>query len=343
MYGVGIVGCGYGGVLASFWNKNPKSKVVGMFDVDKSKSKKLQETYKSSRIYDSINDLLKSPDIDIVHIATPPKFHCDIVELCGKAGKHILCEKPMSLSLKESKKMINAVDRDGLVSAVNFPGNYVKQIDQFKSLVESGYLGELKRMKISIRMKNFCQRPWVTFDHDSWLNSREQGGALREFGVHMYFALLKIFGEDFVEEVLTSVKYSDNIHAEHSALGIFKLKNDCMLSFDFLSEIEKDEKMKMTAIGSKGSIALVDFQYLFCAKGSEKLKSYDENSVIPKQLKLMDPEPIVQNFLNAIEIDDPSKRNIVSFKFAAKVQNLLDAIQNSNGKWINLKEQEKLI
>lgn len=106
------------------------------------------------------------------------------------AGKHILCEKPLALTLAEAEEMTAAARSSGLVHALNFDLPNAPGVVAFGQMRRAGYPGELRRAEISLRFPEW-PRPW---QRNPRIGGREQGGPIRECAPHLLQILLREFG-----------------------------------------------------------------------------------------------------------------------------------------------------
>jgi predicted dehydrogenase len=88
-------------------------------------------------------DVVGRPDIDVVDICTPNNSHAEIAIAAAKAGKHILCEKPLALDAAEAKAMLDAVDAAGVTHMVAFNYRHAPAVIMAKQLVDAGRIGEI--------------------------------------------------------------------------------------------------------------------------------------------------------------------------------------------------------
>lgn len=139
--GVGGMGRGHFGYEGT--------KLVAVCDVDKKHLKMaVDQSGGQARAYSDFRDLLAQPDIDIVHIATPPHWHGIMSVMAAQAGKDVWCEKPMTRTIGEGKRVVEAMEQYGRMFRLN---TWFRFTDQFyglnttvkplKKMVESGVLG----------------------------------------------------------------------------------------------------------------------------------------------------------------------------------------------------------
>lgn len=141
---IGVGGMGRGHLRLS------DSKLLAVCDVDERHLQRAIELSDSDDVkgYKDFREVLDRPDIDIVHIPTPPHWHALISIAAAEAGKDIWCEKPMSRTIGEGKKVVEAVQRNGRIFRINtwfrFEGGYYgfgTTVSPIRKLVESGMLG----------------------------------------------------------------------------------------------------------------------------------------------------------------------------------------------------------
>lgn len=141
-----IIGCGG---IGNGNHLNREGRLVALCDVD---GKRLESTLakvsNSVKGYHDFRELLQQTDIDIVHIATPPHWHGIMAKMAAEAGKDIWCEKPMTRTIGEGKRVVEAVQQTGRMFRLNtwfrFRGDFYglgTTVKPLKKLIESGALG----------------------------------------------------------------------------------------------------------------------------------------------------------------------------------------------------------
>ena len=180
-YGARVVAAGEGGGLLGGFMGNPSVQMVAVCDVNASHrdaaKARIEQQYKGVAAYNDFRDLLARDDIDAVVIAVPDHWHAVISIEAAKAGKDIYCEKPLSLTIREARAMVNAVRRYGRVFQT---GSMQRSMGQFRyacELVRNGRIGKLTR--INIGLPNNGKSSWEQwlptepvpegFDFDTWL------------------------------------------------------------------------------------------------------------------------------------------------------------------------------
>lgn len=144
---VALIGCGWIGedkhvpsILAT-----EDVKLVALCDKKIEKAQRFKELFnlEDVSIYDNAEEMLKDPDIDIVHIATPNPTHCELTCAALNAGKHVLCEKPMATTKEECEKMIEASRKNNRKLTIGYQWRYRPTAMKVKEICDSGALGDI--------------------------------------------------------------------------------------------------------------------------------------------------------------------------------------------------------
>jgi predicted dehydrogenase len=128
-------------------------------------------------VYGSLGELLEDDRIDVVHLTTPNHLHYPQVKQALAAGKHVVCEKPLALTAAESRELVELADAAGVVHCTNFMARFYPLVQQARSLLHEGSLGEIWNVHGSY-LQDWLLRPtdW------NWRLEPERGGELRAIG-----------------------------------------------------------------------------------------------------------------------------------------------------------------
>lgn len=118
---------------------------------DEEKLREAQEEFKCEKAYSSYEELLDDPEVDAVYIPLPNSLHKEWVIKAAEKGKHILCEKPISLNSKEVKEMKEASEKYGVKLMEAYMYRYTDRIKKLEEILESGVIGEVKYINSSFR------------------------------------------------------------------------------------------------------------------------------------------------------------------------------------------------
>lgn len=144
------------------------------------------------RTYEDWRDLVSDPYVTAVYIATPVFLHAEMAAAAAAAGKHVLCEKPMALSVAECERMMTAAAEAGVTLGVAYYRHFYPVLNRIKEMLAQGVIGIPVLAQVNA-FEQFDPGP----DHPrAWLLDEEKagGGPLYDFGCHRIEVLLNLFG-----------------------------------------------------------------------------------------------------------------------------------------------------
>ena len=230
----GYIGCGNHGV---FWNflqvyRCPDAQIIAVCDVDRQRlerakanvnghySKQFGKDYKGCTAYGDFRELIRRKDLDVVGIATPDHWHVIPAVMAAKAGKDVIGEKPLSLTVAEGRILSDVVQQTGRIFQTASENRSIDVYIRLVELVRGGVIGKLKHIEVRLPMGNnnarvgeeaaelFNQRtpqePPKTLNYEMWLGQAPQmpyiparlhgnfrwnlafsGGVITDWGAHM--------------------------------------------------------------------------------------------------------------------------------------------------------------
>jgi predicted dehydrogenase len=150
------------------------------------------QKYNIPHAYVDYRDLLRSPDVDVVHITVPNRFHCEMALAALNAGKHCVCEKPLAMNTRETTRITKLARTKPTVFAVNYNVRFYPAVLQLRKLVERGELGEI------IHVYGSYMQDWLFKDTDyNWRLLPSEGGKLRavaDIGTHWIDTVSSVTG-----------------------------------------------------------------------------------------------------------------------------------------------------
>ncbi|HHY82553.1 MAG TPA: Gfo/Idh/MocA family oxidoreductase [Clostridiales bacterium] len=201
VYNIGIIG--YGG-MGSYHPELAKGveevKFVGSYDIKEERQKLACE--RGLKTYDSLDDLLADEIIDIVLIATPNDVHKEIAIKAMEAGKHVVCEKPVTVSSADLQDMIDASERTGKLLVVHQNRRWDEDFLTIKKIYDEKMLGEV--FAIESRVHGSRGIP------GDWRQEKEHGGGMvLDWGVHILDQALLMVNEK-VKKVYATLTHVTN-------------------------------------------------------------------------------------------------------------------------------------
>ena len=188
--GTGIVGLGRSG-----WDIHAKSiskipdlyKIVAVLDQEPARLKQAAGEF-SCRTYTEYEGFLSDPGIELVIVATPSHLHAPHTISALKAGRHVLCEKPLAVSTEEADRMIETAKACGHILTVFQNRRYDPDFQKVREIIESGRIGKVLIVRIA---QHFFQR------RNDWQALKEYGGGiLNNWGAHLLDQAMLLVGEE---------------------------------------------------------------------------------------------------------------------------------------------------
>jgi predicted dehydrogenase len=188
MLRVGIVGIGsMGKAHADRWLKTP-AKLVGVVSQNKTQAEKTASQY-GAKVYDDLTALLK--DVDVVDICTPTYLHHPMVLEAAAAGKHVVCEKPLAMTVQQTREMIEACERAGVHFLVAHVVRFFPEYVTAKSIVDRGEIGRVAVVRLSR-----CSFKPARNNPNSWFHDlSKSGGVMFDLMIHDYDFARWVAGE----------------------------------------------------------------------------------------------------------------------------------------------------
>ena len=179
---VGVVGCGSIAGYAhfpSYEKMKDQVEVVACADIVPEKAKAAAEKYGIPHWYDSVEALLAAePDVDYIDVCTWTAAHAPVTIAAAKAGKHVLCEKPLAASLEQGLAMADAIREAGVTFMLAVCTRYGNEQQKFIELRDQGVFGEIYYAKTAYTRRRGSSGSWFTN------KALAGGGPVLDIGVH---------------------------------------------------------------------------------------------------------------------------------------------------------------
>lgn len=227
MIKVGLIGCGKIAEVrhAPEYFEHPDCEITALYNPNREKAEKLAALY-GGKVYDSIEELLAS-DVEAVSVCVPNKFHDAVSVQALKAGKHVLCEKPMAITKEGCEAMLDAAKESGKILMIGLNQRFAKAHVKGREIFQSGELGNL--VAFETHFSHPGPEGW-TGKADSWFFEKKIAafGAMADLGVHktdlLYFLTGKKIVETYAVLAATDKKFPDGrpIEVDDNAMAIYK-------------------------------------------------------------------------------------------------------------------------
>ncbi|MGA1475780.1 MAG: Gfo/Idh/MocA family protein [Prochlorothrix sp.] len=190
--GVALVGTGFGQKvhLPGFQNY-PHTEVVAVYHRDGEKAAEIAAKHRIPKFCTRLEEIVALPEVDAVSVSTPPFLHFEMAKTVLKAGKHLLLEKPTTLTAEEARALQNLAESQGVVVVMDFEYRFVPEWQHLAHLLQQNYVGQPYLIRVDWLMSSRAdtQRPW------NWYSQKELGGgALGSLGSHTFDTIAWLFG-----------------------------------------------------------------------------------------------------------------------------------------------------
>lgn len=172
--GTAIVGTGFIGPVHVEALRRLGRRIAGVLGSSPEKSRKGCQALGISKAYESMEDLLADPEVQVVHVASPNRFHFDQCREALAAGKHVVCEKPLAMNAQQSAELFELAQRTSVVTAVCFNIRFYPLCLEMRRRIAEGLLGTIYHVTGSYL------QDWLLYETDfNWRVLAEEGGELR--------------------------------------------------------------------------------------------------------------------------------------------------------------------
>lgn len=201
----GIIGCGWVArdYVAPALLAAPHAEIVALCDRDDQAVARIAAFVPGAARFDDAQALCAAPEVEAVYVATPNYLHAPLVELAARAGKHVLCEKPMALTLADAQRMVAACRTAGVQYATAFDQRFHAAHRRLQTLIAQGRLGTITAVHIHYACWTPADWQPATSDstHDNWRvdPQRAGGGAFIDLAPHGLDLSQWLLGEPLIE------------------------------------------------------------------------------------------------------------------------------------------------
>jgi predicted dehydrogenase len=201
MFKVGIIGCGKVAQARHIpeYAANPLTELAGYFDINPARARGMAEKH-GGRAYASWRELLGDPGIDAVSVCTANESHAEISMSAMRAGKHVLCEKPMAVTLPDCEAMAHASAETGMFLMIGHNQRLTKGHRLARQLVAGGLIGQILTFRTTFGHGG--PETWsIDPGASTWFFDKKKAamGAMADLGVHKTDLIHFLTGQTVVE------------------------------------------------------------------------------------------------------------------------------------------------
>jgi len=252
--GFGIIGCG---MIANFHSKAIAdvrgAELVACFDTFPASADRLASAT-GCRAYHDLDGMLADPNVDVVTICTPSGAHQDPAVAAARAGKHVIVEKPLEVTLKRCDKIINECQKAGVVLSTIFPSRFHESSRQLKQAIDKGRFGRVTIGDAYVKW----YRTQEYYDSGAWRGTwaLDGGGALMNQAIHSVDLLVWLMGP--VSEISAHIATlaHQRIEVEDVATATLKFENGALGVIEATTAAYPGALKRIEIHGSEGSAVI---------------------------------------------------------------------------------------
>ncbi|MCU6711618.1 Gfo/Idh/MocA family oxidoreductase [Paenibacillus sp. J5C_2022] len=275
-----IVGCGIiADIHAAGIAAVEEAELIAVYDTDEEKGRAFANKY-GAAYYTSYEALLADNQVEVVNICTPSALHPDQTILAAQAGKHVICEKPIAIQLKDARRMIAACHEYGVKLTTVFPRRMSPAAQFLKAFLAGGGLGKLTLCNAFVKI----YRSQQYYDSAGWRGTWEMdgGGAMMNQGIHTIDLLQWLVGE--VKTVYGRAEAKQRrIEVEDTAIALLQYENDAMGVLEVTTTADPDQGQRIEIHGERGTAIYTEDQITLLHADGEpvQLPTFEPFQVLP--------------------------------------------------------------
>jgi len=281
---------GTGGIAQTYAQAFQQSnccQLVAVADINQDSAKAFAEPFGATS-FSNYKNLAENSEIDAVIIATPPNTHPEIAMFFMGKGIHVLCEKPLCLSVSEAKAMIGTAEATNVVFTMATKFRYCEDVVKAKSILASGVLGEVVQFENAFTAKVDMSKRW---NSDFEISG---GGVLMDNGTHSV-DIIRYFLGAITDVLALETSGTQNLSVDENVKLLAKTENGVAASVDLTWGINKEIPNFISIYGTNGTL------HIGWRESKYKLNSSPDWTVFGKGYdKVQAFKSKIENFRNAI-------------------------------------------
>lgn len=266
MFGIGIIGCGKIAQVRHIpeYAEHKDAKLLGFYDINQERAAALAKQY-GGTAYATVEELLANPEIDAVSVCAANFAHAELTIAALNAGKHVLCEKPMAITLAECEAMVEAAKKNGKYLMIGHNQRLAKAHAMARKLIVDGLIGDIVTFRTT-----FGHGGPETWSVDPGLNTwffdktRAAMGAMADLGIHKTDLIQFLTGQQVIRTTarVTTLDKKDAsgnlISVDDNAICIYEMSGGAFGTMTASWTYYGAEDNSTVLYGTKGIMRIYD-------------------------------------------------------------------------------------
>ena len=266
MFGIGIIGCGKIAQVRHIpeYAENPDAKLLGFYDINLERARELAEKH-GATAYETVEELLANPQIQAVSICAANFAHAELTIAALRAGKHVLCEKPMAITLQECEAMVEEARKAGKYLMIGHNQRLAKAHSTAKELIDEGLIGRIVTFRTTFGHGG--PETWsVDPGKNTWFFDKNKAamGAMADLGIHKTDLVQFLTGQRVVRTTakITTLDKRDGsgnlIGVDDNAICIYEMSGGTVGTMTASWTYYGPEDNSTVLYGTKGIMRIYD-------------------------------------------------------------------------------------
>ena len=308
--GIAMIGCGE--IAAAYLPAvaaQEDGEAVICADVSEAQAKRIGEMFNIPWTT-NVDEVFANPNVDAVIISVPHGLHAELTIKAAAAGKHVMCDKPISTNREDALAMIQACKNAGVKLGINLASRYQTCATVAKDLIERKVIGDIILIKQSVYIRKpdrYWIMGWIEGSNTSWRGSKKMGGG--GIGImnmtHEIDRMRYVTGLEVTQVKGESDTFATNVEVEDTLAGVYRYNNGAIGVVIAGSHLYGESHEPTRIFGTLGQIELWDPVRVFTTREDTEFtpnewhtahSGWDEDSYIP----------YITDFLKAIKNDTAS-------------------------------------
>ncbi len=281
--------------------------------------------------YDDLDAFLADPALEVVTIATPSGAHLEPAIAAARAGKHVVCEKPLEVTPERIDRMIEACEENGVTLSGIFNRRFIPAIEACKSAVEAGRFGRLTMADAYVKW----YRDQAYYDSGAWRGTWELdgGGALMNQAIHTVDQLIYLAGDVAAVSASTACLIHEGIEVEDTAAAVLEFRSGArgVIQASTACWSSTGHPAEVHLCGEKGSVFLAD----------EKFRVWDFHEESPHDEMVLRDLMVGSAVEKGLGANDPSAINFLGHQ--RNFEDVVDAIRNGRPPRVDGREARRAV
>jgi 1,5-anhydro-D-fructose reductase (1,5-anhydro-D-mannitol-forming) len=232
--------------IAPAISADPGGVLRGVVSRDQGRADSFAQRHGAVRALTDYGELLADPDVDAVYIATPNALHADQVVTAARAGKHVMCDKPLATSVADARRAVAACEDAGVRLGITFQTRFHDAFDRFRAIVQDGSLGDIRVVQVEMSAGRTLLKGWRTDPALAGL------GTINNLGVHAFDLIRYLLGAE-VSEVTALTGHEADLAPETLALVLLRYDSGALACVNVNQSVAQPQA-DITVYGTRGRV-----------------------------------------------------------------------------------------